>query len=105
MVKRSRLKKTKGRKKPVRLRKVYAKEVYSMDLGYTIDRTKQPHPLGLFDADFKDPKASNLQARKWTYGGSRRNIEDARKDAGKLRGLSPTIKTRIVKSDTGEVLE
>ncbi len=105
MVVRSRLKRASGREKPTRLKRVYAKEVYSFDLGYTIDRTKQPHPLGLYDVDFRDPKASNPQAREWTYGGSRKTIESVRNDAIKLREISPTVETRIVKSDTGEVLE
>jgi len=105
MVARSRLKRTGSSKRKVTRLKTIAKKVYSFDLGREIDRTEQPHPLGLFDTDFRDRKASNPQAREWTYGGSRKTIEAARKDAGKLQELSPSVETRIVKSDTGEVVE
>jgi hypothetical protein len=84
--------------------KEYAKEVYSFDTGEMLDRTKEPHPLGLFDVDFRDPKAPNEQARNWTYAGSKKTMDEAMSDAKKLLELRSTMEIRIVKSDTGEVL-
>ena len=80
-----------------------AKEVYSFDLQRTIDRTKEKHPLGKFDVDFRKLNASNPQAREWTYGTSARTIEKARKSAERIEDET-SAETRIVDAMTGEVL-
>ena len=82
---------------------VYAKKVYSFDLGTDADRTEQPHPLGNFDVDFRKPSASNPTARKWTYGGSRHTLKMATKDAEKLENQL-SVQTRIVDSVSGKIL-
>jgi hypothetical protein len=85
--------------------KCYAKTVFSFDLHTTIDRTKEKHPRGHIDVDFRDPKSENPSARNWTYGGSRRTIELARKDAENIKDLKFSIECRIVDARTGEILE
>jgi hypothetical protein len=86
-----------------------AARVYSMDLGRVIDRTKEEHPLGGFDVDFRSRGAPNPQARNWTYGATARTRERAVKDAEYIRrGLEREgqygVETRIVDARTGRVL-
>lgn len=86
-----------------------AKEVFSFDLERVIDRTEQPHDLGLFDIDFRNQQANNPQAREWTYGGTEKTLTKAKRQAERIKreltkqGHNGT-ETRIVKSDTGEVI-
>lgn len=82
----------------------YAKTVFSFDLGYTIDRTKHPHPLGKFDCDVRKQDAENPQARKWSYGGTAKTLKAAQNFARKLQNQLG-CETRIVNSETGEILE
>ena len=81
----------------------YAKKVYSFDCGRIIDRTKENHDMGNFDLDFRKLNASNPQARKWTYGVSRKTLSAIHKDAEKIINQTGA-ETRIVDSLTGEIL-
>jgi len=85
--------------------KCYAKIVFSFDLNRTIDRTKQEHPMGHIDVDFKDPKADNPLARNWVYGGSTKTIDKAKREVGKMKAIKTAIECRIVDAKTGEILE
>jgi hypothetical protein len=86
--------------------KCYGKKVYSFDLGRMIeDRTKEEHPYGIYDFDFRDVTATSQSAHKWTYGGTGRTIEKTRKHATALIESQPAVECRIVNSKTGEILE
>ncbi len=87
------------------MKKEIAKIVYSFDFGKLVDRTKAPHTLGIFDVDFKKSDAPNPDARDWTYVGTEKTIEKARKSALKVKKIQSKVETRIVNAETGEVLE
>jgi hypothetical protein len=74
----------------------YAKEIYSFDLGKTVDRTQQDHSLGSYDVDFK-------KGETWVYGFSCKTTKKAIKGANDLTNKLK-VETRIVNSLTGEVL-
>ena len=86
-------------------KKCFAKIIYSFDVGHTIDRTKKSHPHGKFDIDFRDLHAENPLAKKWSYGGSSRNIEKARENATSIQAVGTKVQIRIVDAKTGEILE
>ncbi len=83
-----------------------APTVYNMDYDETFDRTKQDHPLGKFDLDFRDPTAENPLARRWTYGFTFKTLKTAVKHALSLPAElhRSTVKTRVVDAETGEVV-
>jgi len=83
--------------------KKYAKKVYSFDLSRIIDRTKESHPFGIFDVDFRKKNAKRLKLRKWTYGGSRKSLKAIQNDARKLEN-NLGVETRLVNGETGEIL-
>ena len=86
-------------------KKCYVKKVFSFDFGSMMDRTKQSHPYGSFDIDFRKLDAPNKEARNWTYGGTARSLLKARTDALNIQTMKDNVQVRIVDSKTGELLE
>lgn len=84
--------------------KQLAKQVYAFDTQAVIDRTQQPHPLGLFDIDFRKSDALNPKAREWSYGATKRTLDQAIKGAEEIMEKTGA-ETRIVRADTGEILK
>lgn len=89
-----------------------AREVYDFERKRTFDRTKEPHVVGGFDADFRARHAPNEKdGRVWTYMSSHASIEEAIAAAKRipemLRAEAPNagpIDVRVVSASTGEVL-
>lgn len=83
-----------------------AKKVFDFETGRTVDRTKMPHPYGTFDVDFRDPKAANSAAHRWTYGSTAKTMKKARRDADAIRrGVgSKTMELRVVDARNGDIL-
>ena len=84
----------------------YAKKVYSFDLGRVVDRTKNPHPYGEIDIDFRFKKAENPRARKWTYACTVRTLKGAMKEIERMsEELGRGGEYRIVDVSNGKILK